>query len=60
MAQVSPQRDQLLGRAEAPAQQPDHVQVAQPFTIADVAFPAVDLFDVARVDQQDLEAARFK
>ena len=48
------------GGAEAAAQQADRVQLAQPFTVFDVALAAGDVFDVASVDEQDLQAARFE
>ena len=48
------------GGAEAAAQEPDTVEFAEPRTILDVALAAGDVFDVAGVDEQDLQAPRFE
>ena len=48
------------GGAEAAAQEPDTVEFAQPLTVLDIALAAGDVLDVAGVDEQDLEAARFE
>ena len=60
VAQVGAEGEHGAGGAEAPAQQADAVQLAQPLTILDVAFAAGHVFDVAGVDEQDLEAPRFQ
>ena len=46
--------------AEAAAQEPDTVEVAEPLTILDVALAAGNVFDVAGVDEQDFQAAGFE
>ena len=56
VAQVGAQRQDLPGGPEAPAQQADRVELAQPLTVLDVALAAGDVLDVAGVDEQDLEA----
>ena len=48
------------GGAEAPAQEADAVEFAQPLTVLDVALAAGDVFDVAGVDEQDLQAPGFE
>ena len=48
------------GGAEAPAQQADTVQLPQPLAILNVALAPRHVFDVAGVDEQDLEAAGFE
>ena len=48
------------GGAEAPAQEPDTVEFAEPLAVFDVALAPSDMLDVAGVDEQHLEAARFE
>ena len=60
MAHVGAQRDDGLGGTKTPAQQADAVEVAEPLAVGHVALPSRDVLDVARVDEQDLEAAGFE
>ena len=60
MPQIPAQRDDRLRRAETAAQQAEDGQVAQPFAVGHVTLSAGDIFHVAGVDQDDVEAARFK
>ena len=60
VAQVGAEGEHGAGGAEAPAQQADAVQLAQPLTILDVALAAGHVFDVAGVDKQDLQAPGFQ
>ena len=46
--------------AEAPAQEADTVEFAEPLTVLDVALAAGDVLDVAGVDEQDLDPAGFE
>ena len=54
------QGDDRIGGAEAAAQQPQDVEVAEPLTIRDVALAAGDVLHVPRVDEDDVEAARLE
>jgi hypothetical protein len=60
MAQVRAQTYDAVTGTEAPAQQPMLVQLLQPLGIVDIRLPTGDVLDVARVDQQHLEPARFE
>ncbi len=60
MSQIGTQRDDRVGRPEAAAQQADDVQVAEPFTIGDIALAAGHVLDVAGVDEDDVNAAGFE
>jgi hypothetical protein len=57
MPEISAERDDRVGGSKTAAEQPDDVEVAQPLTIEHVAFARGHVFEMARVDQQDLEAA---
>ena len=50
--------DDAVGGAEAPAQEPQDVQVPEPFTVGDITLPAGEILDVAGVDEDHLKAAR--
>ena len=52
--------EERSGGAEAAAQQADTVEFAEPLTVLDVALAAGDVFDVAGVDEQDLQPAGFE
>ena len=60
VAQVGAEGEPGAGGAEAPAQQAHAVQLAQPLTILDVALAAGHVFDVAGVDEEDLQAPGFE
>ena len=60
MAQQRAEGEDRGGGPKAAAQQADTVEFAQPLTVLDVALAAGDVFDVPRVDEQDLEAAGFE
>ena len=60
VAQIGAQGDDRVGGAEAAAQQPEDVQVPEPFAVGDIALAAGDVLDVARVDEDHLEAARLE
>ncbi len=48
------------GGAKTPAEEPDAVELTNPFTVRDVALAAGHVLEVLRVDEQDLEAARLE
>ena len=48
---IPPQRDDAVGGAEAAAQESQDVEVAEPFTVGDIALPAGKIFDMAGIDQ---------
>ena len=58
MPEIAAQGDDAVGGAEAPAQQPEDVQVAEPFAVGDITLAAGEILDVPRVDEDHLEAAR--
>ena len=60
MAQVGAQTHDAVAGTEAPAQQPVLVELLQPLRIVHIRLAAGDVLDVARVDQQHLEPARFE
>ena len=60
MAQIRAQRDDPVVGPKAPAEQADAVELAQPLAIRHVALAARDILDVARVDEEHLEAARLE
>jgi hypothetical protein len=60
MAQVRAQPHDAVARTETPAQQPVLMELLQPLRIVHVRLPPGDVLDVARVDQQHLEPARFE
>ena len=60
MAQVRAQTHDAVAGTEAPAQQPVLVELLQPLRIVHIRLPTGDVLDVARVDQQHLEPARFE
>jgi hypothetical protein len=60
MAQVRAQTHDAVAGSEAPAQQPVLVDLLQPLRIVHIRLPAGDVLDVARVDQQHLEATDFE
>ena len=57
MAHVGAQRDNALGRAKTPPKQAHAMEVAQPFAVRHIAFATRDVLDVARVHEQDGDAA---
>ena len=62
-AALAPQRAQhadLLGRAERPTEQPIGHELLQPLAVQHVGLATGDILDVARIDQQHGEAARFE
>ena len=60
MAQVRAQPRHPVARAEAATQQAMLVQLLEPLGILHIGFAARDVLDVARIHQEDLEAAGFK
>lgn len=58
--QVAAQDADGIGRTEAAAQEPKGVQLLQPLAIGHVGLAPGQVFDVARVDQEHLEAARLQ
>ena len=60
MAQVGAETDDAVAGTKAPAQQPMLVELLQPLRIVHIRLAAGDMLDVAGVDQQHLEAARFE
>ncbi len=53
--EIAPQGDDAVGGAEAPAQEPQRVEVAQPFTVGHVALAAREILDVPCIDEDDVE-----
>ena len=60
VAEVATQGGDGCFGSKASAEQPHAVQLPEPFAIADIALAPRDVFDVARVDQEDLEATGFE
>jgi hypothetical protein len=60
MAQIGPQPHHSVARAEAAPQQAVLVELLEPLGILHIGFAARDMLDVARIHEQDLEAAGFK
>ena len=60
LAQIRSQRDDRLARAEAPAQEATLVELLQPLRVVDVGLATGHVLGIARVDQEHLEASRFK
>ena len=60
MAHQRAEGEDRPGGAEAPAEEADRVEFAQPLTVLDITLAAGDVFDVAGVDEQHLEATRFE
>ena len=58
--QIAAQGDDGVGGAEAAAQEPQDVEVAEPFAVRDVALAAGEILDVARIDEDHLKAARLE
>ena len=52
---IPPQRDDAVGGAEAAAQESQDVEVAEPFTVGDIALPAGKIFDMAGIDEDHLK-----
>ena len=58
MSEIPAQGDDAVGGTEAPAQQPEDVQVPEPFAVGHIALPAREILNMARIDEDHLEAAR--
>ena len=57
VAQIRPEGDDAIRRAETPAQEADNMQVAEPFAIRHITLPPWHVLDVAGVHQEDREPA---
>jgi hypothetical protein len=60
LSMIGAERDDRISRSEAAPQQPEDVQIAEPLTVGHVALPALDVLDVAGVDERHGEATRLK
>ena len=60
VSKIRAEGDNAIGRPEAPAQEADDMQIAEPFAIRHVALPARHVLDVVGVDETDGEPARIK
>ena len=55
MPEIPAQSDDAVGGTEAPPQQPEHVEIAEPFAVGDITLPTRKILDVSRVDEDDLK-----
>ncbi len=58
MPEIPAQGDDAVGGAEAPAQEAQDVEVAEPFAVRDITLAAREVLHVTRVDENHLETAR--
>ena len=58
MPEIPAQRHDAGCGAAAAAEQPEDVQVAEPFAVRDITLAALEILDMPRIDEDDLEAAR--
>ncbi len=57
MSKIRAQGDDAIGGAEAAAQQPEDVQVPEPFAVGDITLAPRKILHMTRVDEDHLEAA---
>ena len=52
---IPPQRDDAVGGPKAAAQESQDVEIAEPFTVGDIALPAGEILDMAGIDEDHLK-----
>jgi len=55
--EIAAQRDDPIDGAETPAEQPEDVQISEPFAIGDITLATREVLRVARIDEHYLKAA---
>src|SRR6266545_6049900 len=61
LPQITAEDADLISRPEGASEQPEGVEALNPLAVMHVTFgPALDLLDLLRIDQEDLEATRLE
>jgi hypothetical protein len=60
LAQVAPQDHDLIGGSKGASEQAEGVELLEPLAVKHIGLASTDVFDMARIDQQDMKAAFLK